>query len=91
MLEFVARVFSGRWKAEKIIVYVSTVTASRNTILHGNSHRIRTEKLFYPDESSVETTQILATVGATPKKWYTLEALMLYYGAAEELQQWGVM
>jgi hypothetical protein len=86
MFEFVTRVFGGRRKAEKIIMYVSTVTASRNTILHRNSHRIRTEKLFYPDERSVETTQILATVGTAPKQWYTQEALMLYHGAAEELR-----
>jgi hypothetical protein len=49
-------------------------------------HRIRTEKLFYPDERSVETTQILTTVGTAPKQWYTQEALMLYHGAAEELR-----
>jgi hypothetical protein len=74
-----------RCKAEKIIMYVSTVIASQNTILHRNSHQIRTEELFYPDERSVESTRILATVGTAPRKWYTQEALMRYNGAAENL------
>jgi hypothetical protein len=91
MFEFVTRIFGGRRKAEKIVMYVSTVTASRNIILHRNSHQIRTETLFYPDERSVKSIRILATVGTAPKKWYTQEALMLYHGAAEELQQWGLM
>ena len=91
MFEFVARIFGGRRKAQKIIMYVSTVTASRNTILHRNSHLILTETIFYPDERSIESTRILATVGTAPKQWCTQEALMLYHGAAEELQQWGFM
>ena len=84
MFDLVARVFGGRRKVE-ITMYVSTVTASRNTILHRNSHRIRTE-IFYRDERSVETTQILATVGTAPKQWYTQEAFLRYHGAAEELR-----
>ena len=36
-------------------MYVSTVTASRNTILHRNSHRIRTERLFAATNAKLYT------------------------------------
>jgi hypothetical protein len=88
---YIARAFGGG-KVE-ITMYVSAVIASQNTILHGNSHRVRKESMFCPGRTSIESVAILATVGNAPKKWYSHEEFMRYesYGAAEKLRQLGPM
>ena len=76
----------------EITMYVSAVIiASQNTILHGNSHRVRMETMSCPGEWFIKSVVILATVGNTRKKWYSHEEFMRYDGAAKKLRQLGPM